>query len=676
MIGIGFDTGGTYTDAVVYDLSSLKILVSSKALTTKSDLKIGIQNTLAAIPKHYLTKCESLSLSTTLATNACVENKGGKGKLVLIGLNRYTLKEAYQEYGIESLEDVYLLPCHLTSKPSDSTPPNWDLFRKELPNFLAGCDCISVVQLFAREHFGQYEKEARAIIQECLDVPVILGHDLFPDRNILRRGAGALLNARLIPVIHEFLAAVRNVFHSHGLDLPLIIMRSDGNLMSDKYTLTHPVETLLCGPAASIIGARHLANQRDAIIVDMGGTTTDVAIVKDAEPLSVLDGIQIGSWKTFVKGLYVDTFALGGDTAIHYDYDGVIYLESYRIMPLCILATNYPQVLSQLDTLKAYPNGHTFPLYEFFLLIKIPSFDAGYTQSEQSLCNALKAGPLIYEEAAKAFGTDFYSLNTTRLEADGIVLRAGLTPTDIMHIRGDFTDFNRAASLAGANFICDYSKLPLKELCDSIYNLVEERLYCNLVRILLTTEYPSFHESTPDAQLADLIRLSYTQTKNGEAHYFQTLFTTKASLVGVGAPTHLFLPAIAKLLHTNVVIPPYAAVANAVGAIVGNIAATAEAELRPCYEEENLSGFRVITVSDSKYFRDYEAALTYAYTRARGLAIESAKRQGALEPLTLSDKKIRKEAPAGTSSILLSECIRTTAVGSNQKNTYVPCKAH
>ena len=106
MIGIGIDTGGTYTDAVVYNLETNQILASAKSLTTKEDLKTGIHNVLEKLPGDMLSSCGALSLSTTLATNACVENRGGKGKLVLIGLARQTLESSYQDYGIESLEDV------------------------------------------------------------------------------------------------------------------------------------------------------------------------------------------------------------------------------------------------------------------------------------------------------------------------------------------------------------------------------------------------------------------------------------------------------------------------------------------------------------------------------------------------------------------------------------------
>lgn len=162
MVGIGIDTGGTYTDAVIYDLDNSQILASAKSLTTKEDLKIGIENVLKRLPDKLLPSCTELSLSTTLATNACVENRGRKGKLILIGLARETLESTYQDYGIDSLEDVYLIDCKLTADPAKSVPPDWIQFQNEIPAFAANCDCISIVQLFAKEHVGSYEKEAAA----------------------------------------------------------------------------------------------------------------------------------------------------------------------------------------------------------------------------------------------------------------------------------------------------------------------------------------------------------------------------------------------------------------------------------------------------------------------------------------------------------------------------------
>ena len=134
-------------------------------------------------------------------------------------------------------------------------------------------------------------------------------------------------------------------------------------------------------------------------------------------------------------------------------------------------------------------------------------------------------------------------------------------------------------------------------------------------------------------------------------------------MVGVGAPTHIFLSSVACLLGTTAVIPPHASVANAIGAIVGNISATAVAEVKPSYEEEEMNGFHVITPSESIFFEEYEDALKYAKETTKSLAMDIARTQGAIGPLTTSRRIERKEASICASPLLLYELVRTTATG-------------
>ena len=109
MIGIGIDTGGTYTDAVVYDMDKKAIVCSGKALTTKSKLEIGIANALDTLDQAYVKRAEVLALSTTLATNACVENKGSRARLLMIGVDKDlsdSLSETYASYGFQEQDQL------------------------------------------------------------------------------------------------------------------------------------------------------------------------------------------------------------------------------------------------------------------------------------------------------------------------------------------------------------------------------------------------------------------------------------------------------------------------------------------------------------------------------------------------------------------------------------------
>ena len=93
MIGLGIDTGGTCTDAVIYDSDLEQVLSTGKTLTTKRRLEDGIANAIKMLDPDALSKVRFVSLSTTLATNACVENRGGRVKLLFIGADRKVLQQ-------------------------------------------------------------------------------------------------------------------------------------------------------------------------------------------------------------------------------------------------------------------------------------------------------------------------------------------------------------------------------------------------------------------------------------------------------------------------------------------------------------------------------------------------------------------------------------------------------
>ena len=123
MKGIGIDTGGTCTDAVIYDFDSGTVLASAKTLTTHQDLKIGITEVLHLLPEEHVRQCKEAALSTTLATNACVENRGGHGKIIFFGVSRKVFMNTYRDYGFSDPSDVLLIDCRILSDPAASEEP-------------------------------------------------------------------------------------------------------------------------------------------------------------------------------------------------------------------------------------------------------------------------------------------------------------------------------------------------------------------------------------------------------------------------------------------------------------------------------------------------------------------------------------------------------------------------
>ena len=365
MIGIGIDTGGTCTDAVIYDFETGKVLGSGKAMTTKQNLEIGIANALDTLPQELVRQAGNIALSTTLATNACLENKGARAKLLLIGFNQDLmdhLKEVYAAYGMQDMTRFVCIDGKAEGAYTNPVDPDWDSLREHAPEDFADCDSVGVVQLYPRYNGGRFELTALKILQEVLDVPVTISYEISNEIDILKTCAGTLLNAMLIPLIREFMEAIKNVCAARGLDIPVTIILSNGTMVPDSTAKLFPVETILCGPAASVVGGSAIANEPDGIIVDMGGTTTDIAIVRDHVPVAAEGGIKIGRWKTMVEGIYVSTIALGGDSAVECT-NHQLRLDNVRQIPLSVLAAEYDNVLPTLRELRETANGDVIGIH-------------------------------------------------------------------------------------------------------------------------------------------------------------------------------------------------------------------------------------------------------------------------------------------------------------------------
>ncbi len=668
-IGIGIDTGGTYTDAVAYDFEAGKVLAKGKALTTKQNLTIGIGEAIDSLPKEQVEAATIVALSTTLATNACVEGKGGRAKLILIGASERLLDwiGADEKYGLEK-ENILCIDIDKEALGEDETASKIDEALEAAHEWLADADALSIAEVDSMRNGAAGEKRAKEKL-ESLGVPIICASGLVRELNVMERGATALLNARLLPVIKEFLGAVKSALEERGIEAPAMIVRSDGSLMTEKLSQKRPVETVHSGPAASVLGARGLTSEHNCIIVDMGGTTTDVSIIRDGAPSMNSSGISIGGWRTQVKGVFMQTVALGGDSVIRLK-DGRLDIGSRRAQPLCVAAQKWPKIKDDLKVLLYKEKKHTYPLHEFLYLEREPSAKERYSQTEQRLIEALKTNPMILESAAKAVGTDVYGLDSERLENEGIVMRCGLTPTDIMHIKGDFESYDEQASrLAAKYFIsCMYEysddEKGIQAFGDKIYDLIKHKLYANIVDVLMTEKHPELSKEEPGDRVRFLISQSWKEKQNGDEEFFEFGFKTSAALVGIGAPTHVFLPDVAKALGAECTIPKHAEVANAVGAVIADISAKAKVEVSPIYSPDGVSGYTVYTDSAKLEFAELEEALAAAETEAKTLAKKEARARGALGELDIKTKKTSKEGLSNHGNAIdLGTTVQATATG-------------
>lgn len=646
-IVIGIDTGGTYTDTVAYDLASSTVLAKGKSRTTKEDLSVGIASALDTLPMELLSQARRISLSTTLATNACVEGKGCRAKLVMMGTTAEVLAriDAERKYGLKA-NDVLCLDTHGSFDGSVVDHPDWEAVIAENLAWLSDAQALGVVEANASRNGAVCEKRAKEVLGERFGVPVVMASQLASDLNMMERGATALLNARLLPVIEEFLHSVREALAKRRISAPVYVVRSDGSLMDAAFAEHSPVETILSGPAASILGAGGLARRETCLIVDMGGTTTDVSLVEQSTPV-LTDRIRIGNWKTQVKGAFVETFGLGGDSAVRVKR-GKAHLAERRVEPISAAAQRWPQLKDALKERLDDPDSPHANECEGLYLVRAPHDLSPYTQAECQIIDELAAGPALIGSGIKL---DRFVRKVDRLESEGILMRFGFTPTDAMHILGDFNRYDADAARMAARIIAREWELPDEpdgvSVAQRVYQLMVKKVYESLVRILIKYRYPETADLVSDGALDAMIERDWRRAELDERNpLFDMGFATSADLVGVGAPTRLFMPAVAKLLGAPCVTPEHSEVANAVGAALATIRAKAHATVVPAYDEVDVVGYVVHCPHERKSAKTEEEALEIAEHAAREQASALARERGAKGDLAFATTRVESVSHA------------------------------
>src|SRR5579872_4668141 len=353
-IWIGFDTGGTYTDAVAMD-AGRHIIASAKALTTHWDLSIGLGDALRALLDALPVGADRglislVSVSTTLATNAVVENRFSSICTLLVGFDERMVQSSGLERGgggrivrVRGGHDA----TGVEAEPLDEAAV--DAAVAELASTV---EAFAVAALFSVRN-PEHERRVRERIRALSRLPVTCSHELSSQLDAPKRALTAALNARLTPHLRHLLEALESVLARESIAASLMIVKGDGTLMRAQVALEYPVETVLSGPAASVVGAGFLSGQTEFAVADMGGTTTDVAIVADGVPVVREEGAVVGGWRTMVKAIDVHTCGLGGDSEVHLDREARLAVGPRKVMPLSLLGARFPEVLPALRKLAA-----------------------------------------------------------------------------------------------------------------------------------------------------------------------------------------------------------------------------------------------------------------------------------------------------------------------------------
>ena len=663
---LGLDTGGTYTDAVLL-ADGRRVVTSAKALTTHWDLAVGLGNAIRAVlgalpPGASRQDVQLVSVSTTLATNAVVENRFSPVASVLIGFDEPMLERS----GLRRSEAS---PIVLVRGGHDATGEELEPLE-EAALIAAVRECAARVDGFAvaacfSVRNPAHELRARTLIRALTPKPVTCAHELSSKLDAPRRALTAALNARLTPQIRHLIEALAEVLAAEAVDAPLMIVKGDGSLMKAEVALEYPVETILSGPAASVVGAGFLTGLGDFLVSDMGGTTTDCAVVTGGRPAINAAGALIGGWRTMVEAVDVRTVGLGGDSQVSIDRNARLLVGPRKAMPLSLLALQAPAVMAELRLLVTLQH---LPDYATQFAFRNPGRAAPVHLAgpERRVWEALTPEPRrVSKLVHNAPGLEALR----RLADSGLATIAAFTPSDAMHVLGHQQGWNLEAAQLGAGLLAieERNTRAARETAtpQAFCERTVEHVIRESARVVLATALA--HDPVIEARngswgiLGDGL-IEDIVSGRPFASLVRANFGLAVPLVAIGAPVAGYYPEVARRLGATLSIPEHAAVCNAVGAVAGVVAQT----VNVLVNQPTFSVFRVHDPHDPAGSHDFQAlepAVEYARQLSCELARAAARRAGAVDPHVETSVSEHRAHMGPDLDYVAEALVRTTATG-------------
>ena len=651
---LGIDTGGTYTDAVLFD-PVLGVVRAAKALTTKHDLSFGVREAVSAALGNDPPPISLVGLSTTLATNALVEGHGGPVALVLIGFGADALRRADLKEALRGDPVLFVAGGHDASGFEQAALDEAGLLA-EAAKVKDKIDAFAVTGHFAVRN-ASHERRAADLLSAAFSKPVTSSHELTAKLDGTRRALTTLLNARLIGDIHRLIDGVQRYLASRGIKAPLMVTKGDGSLVAAATALKSPVETILSGPAASVVGAAHLSQLKDVMVSDIGGTTTDIAFLKDGRPKLDENGARVGRFRTMVEAIAVYTSGLGGDSETGRDGQKRLVLGPRRAVPLALLAKQHPQVLAELRAQTERPFWR--PRDGMFAL-RLRNMDDpdSLPRLQREVWDWLADSPLSLDELCERRHAD---RPLERLIDRGLVVRAAFTPSDAAHVLLMQDNWNREGALLGALLCGRFQSVVEKDerLRDpeAFARHVVELAIRQTASALAAAAFAEDAEVATDHPHVQALLAKAVSKKEGAL--IQPRLDLNLPVVAIGAPARLFYPDACARLATKAVIPPFAEVSNAIGAVAGNVVQQAKVTIN-LLEQQRMRVHAQDGPFDTFVLAD---ALAHARADAERQARRKAQAAGAVEIALVVGEQVSMVDDGAGGSIFVEAVVTATASG-------------
>ena len=402
---IGLDVGGTHTDVVLLGKNGIEREI--KVPTDESDLFNSVLTGLEKITYNIdPSTIDRIVLSTTLITNAIVQNKIPEVGMIVssgpgIDPEYYRTNRFY--YPVSGSIDHRGREIEPIDR-NEIEKIAWDL-KKE------GIRYVGVVGKFSVRN-PSHEQNIARILGNFFD-KIFAGHRILGNLNFPRRIATTHINAAAYPIHKNFFDAVKKSLQKKGLNVPIDILKADGGTMSLDSSTDFPGHSIFSGPAASAMGAMPFApDNEDCIVLDIGGTTTDIAVLINHVPVLNPVGISLGGYKTLIRSLETHSIAVGGDSAITLDNHNKLKIGPHRMGPAMVYGGSVPTITDALVVLGK---------------VKDCSRDKSYYGIESL---ALKTGTSAMETASNIFDQ---ACNMILSEIKDMILRINSKPVYTIH---------------------------------------------------------------------------------------------------------------------------------------------------------------------------------------------------------------------------------------------------
>jgi N-methylhydantoinase A/oxoprolinase/acetone carboxylase beta subunit len=498
----------------------------------------------------------------------------------------------------------------------------------------------------------EHENVARDIIARVTGKPVTLSTELTSSLDAPRRALTAVLNARLISRISMLIDAVRLAMGELHISCPLMVVKGDGTLARAENVALKPIETVLSGPAASLVGAKWLSGLDDFIMSDIGGTTTDIGILQSGRPRVAEEGAEVGGWRTMVKAIDVTTIGLGGDSEVHLAMDGSMQIGPQRIVPISLIGRRYPEVLTMLEGDLADTEGGS--QHGRFVVTPFgksgPQDHSGLSAREIEFLALVTDQPKPLRKIAISSGAQ---RALASLRKKGMVQLCGFTPSDAAHVLEMQANWSKSAAIIAAQLAVRFRdmKAGTPERVEAFCKDVWSETVRLSARAILNSALGMEVENNA---LIDRV-IAGTPVKGLAA----IKISPTVPIVAVGGPARIYYTEVAKRLDCEVVFAEWCEVANAIGAAAGLVSL----KVTVTVEGDGNGAFRVHGNHGTRIFSSGVEALSFGATAAHEQAETMALSVGAILPkISVETKKFFLPDATDDNGLLKAE-VTAEAIG-------------